>query len=962
MKYNAIVLTLIALGGITSASAQIDPQPVYTLSSTDGTPLVEVINRPMNQGYIIRTHAEGARAEVLGYTDSGAFDPKQPDARIMQLLRGYAQGLDQVQHDPAVRQLAQEQAQLAQARRAQQRTQAVEPLLGNIAWGQDYPFNLYAPFINGYQAPSGCVATATSQVMYYHRWPLEGKGSNTKVNLETGEELYANFEHPYLWDEMLPQYDQNSPTSACQAVGQLLYDVAIGFGLDYQQYQTGGSFQGPSMIQNFGYDRGIRVMYGNYASTADYEQVLRQELDARRPLLMSGGGASGGHAFVCDGYNAEGYFHYNFGWNGSGNGYFLSNATGYDSSPGFHYGIQPDAGGQAAVSVFSLKDFEWVSDRTIQSMIFAEVCDGSHYDFDFGFRVENKKTGAVKYYKSYTYEDVRATYFEGAEFDVDLPDGSYAVSPAVRLSTDSQWTEVYHHPLYQNSIDLKVQGGVYTFENNGYGTTLDEGKVLIDGICYLLDDETLEAEMTYRNQRYKSYSGYVVVPDVVSYQGQSYRVTRIGASALAVCTDLTTVTIGANVKSIGVGAFDQSSVREVRFAPDSQLEEIEGWGFNACSNLEKIELPTSLKSIGMCAFQSCWALAEIDLPASLYDLTAFWYGIQIGAYAFESCFSLRDVHVHWGSPLPIEDIFSGIELADIRLWVPQGSASIYQVLDDWRQMQIIEDPNDIPADQDEGEIDADVYLIDGVYYRLYSALGTAHVERRNVSCSGYSGDVVIPAQITYAGKTYKVTNFCMYAMSNSIKLTSVTIEAPDIVIGDEAMSNCALLKSVTLRGSGSLSEVRSYAFNGCQSLTQVDLKGATLLGMCSFCDCRSLQQIELPISLYNPEGGDNENIQYGCFMGCQGLQCVTVCWPQGRSLAADEVFRGVDVSKVKLQVPQGTADSFRSCTPWCDFLIEEVEMGIQSVTVDPAPCVMYDLMGRRVDRLHGRGFVIKAAR
>ena len=94
-------------------------------------------------------------------------------------------------------------------------------------------------------------------------------------------------------------------------------------------------------------------------------------------------------------------------------------------------------------------------------------------------------------------------------------------------------------------------------------------RVEIDGINYNLNAETKQATVV---SNYSSkYQGEIVIPEYVEHEGATYRVTIIESYAFSYCTDLTSVTIGNSVESIGGRAFDGCS--QVDFGYDQWRSE-----------------------------------------------------------------------------------------------------------------------------------------------------------------------------------------------------------------------------------------------------------------------------------------------------------------------------------------------------------------------------------------------------
>lgn len=223
-------------------------------------------------------------------------------------------------------------------------TPVVAPLV-TARWGQNEPFCNKCLDI-GKESVTGCVATAMAQLMYYHKWPERGTGSHSySYNLNFGGTEgvktitpSADFsQHTYDWSNMQDAYgtyykDDGTRTSMsysndqADGISTLLHDCGVAVDMLY----AGGSSSASSanvpnaLISYFGYDRGMSLERKEYYTDEEWKQLIRTELDARRPVLYSGQTTRNeGHAFVCDGYDDGDYFHINWGWQGMANGYFL---------------------------------------------------------------------------------------------------------------------------------------------------------------------------------------------------------------------------------------------------------------------------------------------------------------------------------------------------------------------------------------------------------------------------------------------------------------------------------------------------------------------------------------------------------------------------------------------------------------------------------------------------------------
>ncbi len=237
----------------------------------------------------------------------------------------------------------------------------VAPLL-STTWAQTTYYNMFCP--GG--SLTGCVATTMAQIMNYWHYPAKGIGSNTIPNFRDPSygTLSANFgATTYNWSSMPSILSSSSGGKQDSAVATLMYDCGVSVNMSYGTSASsaellladGYSFCAQAaLVQYFNYD----PMTVNGVQRTDFTDsvwisIIKNELDYKRPVAYEGidVSAGAGHAWVCDGYQADSLFHMNWGWNGSYNGYFaLSslNVAGYNlnSHEGALIGIKPPFGAQ----------------------------------------------------------------------------------------------------------------------------------------------------------------------------------------------------------------------------------------------------------------------------------------------------------------------------------------------------------------------------------------------------------------------------------------------------------------------------------------------------------------------------------------------------------------------------------------------------------------------------------------
>lgn len=213
----------------------------------------------------------------------------------------------------------------------------VDPLL-KAAWGQDEPFNRRCPKVydaglesmgmgsDSIRGVTGCVATAIAEVCHYHQYPSTGKGT---VDYETTRGHYVQDMTKLHFDysKMLNEYIDGQYTDE---QGDAVAELMLGCGMAVEmRYMIGASGSTEDrayagLPKHLGYSRGLLLFHHDYLPVREWDDLIYNELAAGRPVLYYGANEfNQGHAWVCDGYDsAEGLFHFDFGWNGGGNGWF----------------------------------------------------------------------------------------------------------------------------------------------------------------------------------------------------------------------------------------------------------------------------------------------------------------------------------------------------------------------------------------------------------------------------------------------------------------------------------------------------------------------------------------------------------------------------------------------------------------------------------------------------------------
>ena len=336
------------------------PQIVYTETASterDASVTCYYIINMGESGYVIVSGNDCA-LPVLAYSTEGAFNMQQIPTGMQDMLRGYREEIRlAIAHELVATEEVRDQWAALSAPSRNLRTVVVEPLI-QTTWNQYPVYNSMCPIYNypGYgqvQAVTGCVATATAQILRFWEWPVQGTGShsyhaysmdNTPVDLGY---LTANFGNTiYLYDLMPTSISSSTNSLMREQVARLSSHCGIAVDMSYSVNGSGAYSEDlPDAFRNYFNYSCDGMRYLSQYSVSEWRNMLRAELDLGHPMSYSGSSSEGGHAFICDGYDDNNYFHFNFGWGGSGNGYFTVSGTGvheYSNHQDAIFGIVPN--------------------------------------------------------------------------------------------------------------------------------------------------------------------------------------------------------------------------------------------------------------------------------------------------------------------------------------------------------------------------------------------------------------------------------------------------------------------------------------------------------------------------------------------------------------------------------------------------------------------------------------------
>ena len=471
-----------------------------------GTPASSVgyylFNLGETDGFVIVSGDDRTTA-ILGYADSGSIHEDDMPDGLRYLLQGYE---EQIAHIPAD----------AGAPVHRSSRTFIKPLIKTM-WNQGKPYNNLCPTIDGKHVVTGCVATSFAQLMYYHKYPTEScapipaYSTNTqdkdgkKITLDVPALPATTFD----WDNMIDDYNPINPETGKKYVGGTdAQQAAVATLMQYcgssveMMYGLGTSSAYNEAIPfalktYFGYDGGITHAYRKNYSYDAWIDLIYNELAANRPVILGGQAAGGGHSFICDGYDtndhagADGdYFHMNWGWGGSSDGYFLlsvlqpweqgiggsSTLDGFSFGQDVIYGIQPPVDGNADYCM-SLEGLHLGgSDATLSSKTYSRTSSTDdftgisiYYDvwnyyygsnsFDIALQLQDANGDVVQTFdfcenRTMSWNNNYSATVQNIAIPHTVADGTYYVKAMSRLHVGANWQECYDGNAYKMTATI----------------------------------------------------------------------------------------------------------------------------------------------------------------------------------------------------------------------------------------------------------------------------------------------------------------------------------------------------------------------------------------------------------------------------------------------------------------------------------------------------------------------------
>lgn len=323
-----------------------DLQWVTTYQTHNGIAAFYVFNSS-SDGFVI-VAADDCAHPILGYSTKGLFDTNNVPVQLQEYLKNFVEQIEYgIEHHLTADSSIAHQWQLVQTTGRlidNKSNKEVFPLL-TTTWNQGCLYNALCP--EDPEGPcghvwAGCTATAIAQIMRYWGYPIQGHGSHSYTPSGYPEQTVNFGATFYDWANMPNFLDESSDSTQINAVATLLWHCGVSTDMIYGVEGSGGAFPEFGIINYFGYSNDLFWAFRDDYDDFTWLTMVKTCLDMDRPVWYAGSNDSSAHAFVCDGYDDDDLFHFNFGWGGWCDGYYpLDVCNGYSYVNYAYFNIHP---------------------------------------------------------------------------------------------------------------------------------------------------------------------------------------------------------------------------------------------------------------------------------------------------------------------------------------------------------------------------------------------------------------------------------------------------------------------------------------------------------------------------------------------------------------------------------------------------------------------------------------------
>lgn len=453
---------------------------------TDLFPACHIFNVGRQNGFVI-VSSDDQVEEILGYSETGYIDLDNMPEQLQSMLKEYAK-----YQQWAVDNNIQRRASTTYP------TGKIAPRL-RAAWGQRAPYNALCPTVTNDEgksdlAPTGCVVTAMAQMMYYDKCPVTPT-KTIPAYVTSTEKISRNALEPiaFDWESMVDDYKTGNPSQAAKtAVATLMQYAGTAVKVNYTYGGSGSSIERAmeALVEYFNYDNTAQCIYRKDYKDDEWVTRVYNALK-ERPLLFRGLSPTAGHCFICDGYDGNGKFYFNWGWDGAkGNadGYFSlfemnpKGGVGYVSNETFVDYLKPMETAytkpeNAAILDLRVKNDQLTYTRSSTSVAFPSITlvskianyNKQAHNFEVGFALYKDEEFVQYISNTATTASLgswTAQHNVNVTFSLKLANGTYQIKPVSRVSGTSQWYLSKGYNTYY--IEAIVSGKTLTINSIAY--------------------------------------------------------------------------------------------------------------------------------------------------------------------------------------------------------------------------------------------------------------------------------------------------------------------------------------------------------------------------------------------------------------------------------------------------------------------------------------------------------------
>lgn len=496
-----------------------------------------VFNVEDNGGFVI-VSADDRTLPILGYTESGEYDDSNLPDNMRAWMKCYVEQIEALPADYVPQYSNDDNCEDPTLYGPRRAPKAAVPFFVTTRWNQGDPYNLDCPMDGNQHSVTGCTATAMAQCMNYVRWPLAATTSIPSYFVldQWLPELPSTV---FDWNNMLNEYSVANDTQR-SAVAKLMRYCGQAIQMGYSATGSGAALEPvkTALLDYFNYDGIVEHVHRSEYSIATWDALIYNEVYNKRPVLYAGY-APGGHAFVCDGYDGQGFYHINWGWGGWRDGFFklsvldpddnsgigaASTSGGYSMGQECIIGIQKQMGTpRKRVGLHTT-----INDITIEGpSINANYINwtGETHSFDWCIVMQNGDGSLTPISEIAGFDNLGANYYIPYRFNLEgrLNPGTYKISPASKLKSDSEWVPAYNfnskYIIARVASDRSVTLTMYPHE--------ELGACMFDVVGSRMAGQEQKVEVTVVNKGDEFYKTMALYASRTNEKGDARSITQL---------------------------------------------------------------------------------------------------------------------------------------------------------------------------------------------------------------------------------------------------------------------------------------------------------------------------------------------------------------------------------------------------------------------------------------------------